>query len=53
MWSAKVGRFPADRRRRLTLTQPSQSSRPGSPLSHSRFTDGTWSVSALLGVQSV
>lgn len=33
MWSAKVGRFPADRRRRLTSTQPSHSSRPGSPLS--------------------
>lgn len=39
MWSAKVGRFPADRRRRLTSTQPSHSSRPGSPLSRLSFPD--------------
>ncbi len=49
MWSAKVNRFSADRRRRLTSTQPSRSSRPGSPLSLSRFTDGTLSISAILG----
>ncbi len=51
MWAAKVGRFPADRRRRLTSTQPSRSSRPGSPLSLSRFTGGLWSISAMLGFQ--
>lgn len=39
MWSAKVGRFPADRRRRLTSTQPSHSSRPCSPLSRLSFPD--------------
>lgn len=44
MWTAKVGRFPADRRRRLTSTQPSRSSRPDSPLSLSRFTDGMRSI---------
>lgn len=52
MWTAKVGRFPADRRRRLTSTQPSRSSRPGSPLSFfffSRFTDGMWSIWAVPG----
>lgn len=53
MWSAKVGRFPADRRRRLTSTQPSHSSRSGSPLSLSRFTGGMWSISAMLGFQCV
>lgn len=51
MWSAKVGRFPAGRRRRLTSTQPSRSSRPGSPLSLSVVTDGMWSISAMLGFQ--
>lgn len=53
MWSAKVGRFPADGRRRLTSTQPSHSSRPGSPLSLARLTDGMWRVSATLGFRCV